>query len=128
MPGCFPKRAIHAFHGWLKALTKSTLCQTLKNPARQGSKLAAKGAYIDVSDRRLQVQLTQQAKIPSALLLSEGIFVFAGICQRSEPSMFFMNGSLRNDYIAPQTMRHNNPLSVNKLILINACIRQDGQF
>ena len=38
----------------LKALTKPTLCQALKNPARQGSKLAAKGAYIDVSDRRLQ--------------------------------------------------------------------------
>ena len=62
-----------------KALTKPTLCQTLKNPARQGSKFAAKGAYIDVSDRRLQSQLTQQAKIPSALLLSEGIFAFAGL-------------------------------------------------
>ena len=64
--------------GGVKALTKPTLCQTLKNPARQGSKLAAKGAYIDVSDRRLQAPLTQQAKIPSALLLSEGIFAFAG--------------------------------------------------
>ena len=62
-----------------KALTKPALCQTLKNPARQGSKLAAKGAYIDVSDRRLQAHLTQQAKNPSALLLSEGIFAFAGV-------------------------------------------------
>ena len=34
------------------------ICQTLKNLARLGSKLADKGAYIDVSDRRPQVQLT----------------------------------------------------------------------
>ena len=33
--------------------------QTLKKPARQGSKVANKGAYIDVSDRNLQQQLTQ---------------------------------------------------------------------
>lgn len=52
----------------LKVLTKSTLCQTLKNLARQGSKPAVKGAYMDVSDRRLQVQLTQQAKISSNFL------------------------------------------------------------
>ena len=37
---------------------------------------------MDVSNRRLQAQLTQQAKIPSALLLSEGIFVFAGFVSR----------------------------------------------
>ena len=42
-----------------KALTKSTLCQTLRKPARQGSKAANKGAYMDVSDRNLQSQLTQ---------------------------------------------------------------------
>jgi len=59
-------------------LTKSALCQTLKNPARQGSKAANKGAYPDVSDRNLQPQLTQQAKIPSVFLSSEGIFAFAG--------------------------------------------------
>ncbi|MBR6766592.1 MAG: hypothetical protein IKM02_01440, partial [Clostridia bacterium] len=41
-------------------------------------KLADKGAYIDVSDRRLQVWLTQQAKIPSNFTSFEGIFVFAG--------------------------------------------------
>jgi hypothetical protein len=58
-------------------LTKSALCQTLKNAARRESKLAGKGAYTDVSNRSLQVQLTQQAKIPSAFLLSEGIFAFA---------------------------------------------------
>ena len=61
-----------------KALTKSTLCQMLKKPAGQGSKLAAKGAYIDVSDRRLHVLLTLKAKIPSVFLLSKGIFAFAG--------------------------------------------------
>ena len=71
----------------IKALTKPTLCQTLKNPARQGSKFAAKGAYIDVSDHRLQVQLTQQAKIPSALLLSEGIFAFAGFISSLIPDV-----------------------------------------
>ncbi|MBQ9951354.1 MAG: hypothetical protein IJO98_04355, partial [Clostridia bacterium] len=59
-------------------LTKSTLCQTLRNLARQGNKLADKGAYINVSDCRLQVQMTQQAKIPSILSSFEGIFAFAG--------------------------------------------------
>ena len=62
----------------LKALTKSTLCQTLKKPARQGRKLAGKGAYTDVSNRSLQVHLTQQAKIPSNFPLFGGIFAFAG--------------------------------------------------
>ena len=76
-----------------KALTKSTLCQTLKKPARQGSKLAARGAYIDVSDRRLQAPLTRQAKIPSALLLSEGVFVFAGFVSGLSRCMDKCNGS-----------------------------------
>jgi len=66
------------FRERIKALTKSVLCQTLKNLARQGSKLADKGSYIDVSDRRLQAQLTQQAKIPPTLFLLGGIFAFAG--------------------------------------------------
>jgi len=52
-------------------LTKSTLCQTLKNLARQGSKLAGKGAHINVSDRRLQVPLTMQAKITPNFLRSK---------------------------------------------------------
>ena len=51
-----------------KALTKSTLCQTLKNAARRESKLAGKGAYTDVSNRSLQVQLTKQGKISSTFL------------------------------------------------------------
>ena len=33
--------------------------QTLRKRARQGSKAANKGAYIDVSDRNLQPQLTK---------------------------------------------------------------------
>ena len=69
---------MNKIHSVLKALTKSTLCQTLKKTARQESKLADKGACMDVSDRRLHVQLTQQAKIPSNLSLFEGIFAFAG--------------------------------------------------
>ena len=59
-------------------MTKSTLCQTLRKPARRGSKLADKGAYMDVSDRRLQVQLTTQAKITSNFSSFEVIFAFVG--------------------------------------------------
>ena len=50
----------------------------MRKPARQGSKLADKGAYMDVSDRRLQVQLTPEAKIASDFSLVRAIFVFAG--------------------------------------------------
>ena len=62
----------------IKSLTKSAICQILKKPARQGSKLADKGAYIDVSDCSLQAQLTQQTKILTTFLLFVRIFVFAG--------------------------------------------------
>ena len=50
----------------------------MRKPARQGSKLAGKGAYIDVSDRSLQVQLTLEAKIASDFSLVRAIFAFAG--------------------------------------------------
>ena len=50
----------------------------MRKPARQGSKLADKGAYMDVSDRRLQVQLTPEAKIASDFSLVRAILVFAG--------------------------------------------------
>ena len=50
----------------------------MRKPASQGSKLAGKGAYIDVSDRRRQVQLTQEAKIASDFSLFRAIFAFAG--------------------------------------------------
>ena len=33
---------------------------------------------MDVSDRNLQPQLTQQAKMPTNLIISAGIFAFAG--------------------------------------------------
>ena len=77
--------------GGVKVLIKSTLCQTLKNPARQGSKDANKRAYPDVSDRSLHFLLTQQAENPSSLLL-QGFFAFAGfvsdltpLCKRRRP-------------------------------------------
>ena len=44
----------------------------------QGSKLASKGAYIDVSDRRMQVQLTPEAKIASDFYFIRAIFAFVG--------------------------------------------------
>ena len=54
------------------------LCQTLKKLARQGSKAANQGAYLDVSGRNLQPLLTQQAKMPTDFFISVGIFAFAG--------------------------------------------------
>ena len=50
----------------------------MRKSARQGSKLAGKGAYLDVSDRRLQVQLTLESKIASDFSLVRAIFAFAG--------------------------------------------------
>ena len=47
-------------------------------PARQGSELANKETYLNVSDRRLQVTLTPQAKTASSLFFSEAVFAFAG--------------------------------------------------
>ena len=47
------------------------------NPPKEAV-LAPKGAYIDVSDRRMQVQLTQEAKIASDFYLIRAIFVFVG--------------------------------------------------
>ena len=72
------KKMTEAIVPVIKSLTKSAICQSLKKPARQGSKLADKGAYIDVSDRSLQAQLTQQTKILTTFLLFVRIFVFAG--------------------------------------------------
>ena len=61
-----------------RMLTKSTDWQSLRKPARQGSKLADKGAYTGVSDRRLQVKLTQEAKIVSDFYSIRAIFAFVG--------------------------------------------------
>ena len=60
----------------------------MRKPARQGSKLAAKGAYIDVSDRRLHVQLTQEAKIASDFSLIRAIFAFAVFVSALRPEAF----------------------------------------
>ena len=50
----------------------------MRKPASQGSGLAGKEAYLNVSDRRLQVDLTQKAKIaPPVFLLIRAIFAFA---------------------------------------------------
>ena len=79
--------------GGVKVLIKSTLCQTLKKPARQGSQLAVKEAYIDVSDRRLHVQLTQEAKIASDFSLIRAIFAFAGFVSGLTPPMLGIGGN-----------------------------------
>ena len=41
--------------GRLRMLTKSTDCQSVEKACKPRSKLASKGAYMDVSDRRMQV-------------------------------------------------------------------------
>ena len=56
----------------------------MRKPASQGGKLAGKGAYLNVSDRRLQVQLAQEAKIASDFPFIRAIFAVDGLCQRSE--------------------------------------------
>ena len=57
----------------------------MRKPARQGSKLAGKGAYMGVSDRRLLVHLTQEAKIASDFSLFRAIFAFAGFVSALRP-------------------------------------------
>ena len=44
----------------------------------QGSKLASKEAYMDVSDRRMQVQLTQEARIASDFSYIRAILAVVG--------------------------------------------------
>ena len=39
---------------------------------------------MDVSDRRMQVQLTQEAKIVSDFFIYQSDFCGCGLCQRSE--------------------------------------------
>ena len=43
---------------------------------------------MDVSDRRLQVQLTQEAKIASASSFIRAIFAFAGFVSALRPEAF----------------------------------------
>jgi len=49
-----------------------------RKPASRGSKIAKKGAYIDVRDRILQSLLTINAKNPTNFLQSIGFFAFVG--------------------------------------------------
>ena len=72
-----------------QSVDKANALTDAEKPAIQGSKAANDGAYTDVSDRNLQPMLTKQAKMPTAFLLSVGIFAFAGIVsglnQRRKP-------------------------------------------
>ena len=89
----------------------------MRKPARQGSELANKGAYIDVSDRSLQAKLTQEAKITSASFLSEVIFAFGGFVSglksartvlfRDRPRAFLCFG------LAFQRLRMSTPTALN---------------
>ena len=58
----------------------------MRRPASQGSKLAGKGFYLNATDRRLQVQLTQKAKIALGFPSYLGNFCVCWLCQRSETS------------------------------------------
>ena len=65
--------------------------RAMRKPARQGSKLADKGAFLNASDRKLQVRLTQEAQIvPPVFLLFRAIFAFADFA--SAPGHIFDNG------------------------------------
>ena len=69
----------------------------MRKPASQGSKLADKGTYLNASDRRLQVQLTQEARIAPGFPSSLGNFCVCRLCQRSE--------ALHSNAALPKTCR-----------------------
>ena len=59
----------------------------MRKPASQGSKPAGKSVYLNVSDRRLQVLLTQKAKIGTGFsFILSGQFLHLRGCQRSATS------------------------------------------
>ena len=62
----------------LRMLTQSTDWRPPRKPARQGGKPAKKGAYPVASDRILQAQPTQQARISARSFSSAEILAFAG--------------------------------------------------
>ena len=70
----------------------------MRKPASQGSKLASKGAYIDVSDRRMQVQLTPEAKIASDFYFIRAIFAFVGFI-----GVLGIYGKIPRNFFAPTT-------------------------
>ena len=57
----------------------------MRKPASQGSKLAGKGACLNVSNRRLQVKMTQEAKIVPGSSFIRVIFAFAGFVSALPP-------------------------------------------
>ena len=61
----------------------------MRKPASQGSKLASKGAYMDVSDRRMQVQLTPEAKIATDFFFIGAIFAFVDFVSALARLLFF---------------------------------------
>ena len=68
------------------------------NPPKEAA-LASKGAYMDVSDRRMQVQLTQEAKIISDFYSIRAIFAFVG----------FVNGLAGREFSRPRFARCLSP-------------------
>ena len=66
-------------------LTKSTDWQSVEKVCKPRSKLASKGAYMDVSDRRMQVQLTQEARIASDFSYIRAILAVVGFVSALRP-------------------------------------------
>ena len=61
-----------------RMLTKSTDCQRDEKACKTRKQTCRQGSLHGVSDRRLHVQLTQEAKIASDFSLFRAIFAFAG--------------------------------------------------
>ena len=78
------KAALPAWKGDFRKFQNGQATRASRKPASQGSDPAVKGAYIDVSDRSLQVQLTLEAKITADSSLVRAIFVFAGFVSALE--------------------------------------------
>ena len=60
-----------------------------ESPQAKEAVLASKGAYMDVSDRGMQVQLTPEAKIASDFFFIGAIFAVVGfvsaLCRKATP-------------------------------------------
>ena len=70
-------------------LSGPTDCRSDEKARRQESKLADKGTYTDISGRRPQARLTQEAKISSDFFLIRAIFAFAAlVCALKRRGLF----------------------------------------
>lgn len=58
--------------------------KVMRKPAGQESKSAGKGSCLNASDRRVQVQLTQEAKIVPGFPSYSGNFCICRLCLRSD--------------------------------------------